>query len=257
MKSMNAKIVIDGEVEGSSSNFQGGKKGKKKLKFCPNERKQQWEHFAEFLRSIGHVDVVIDGANVGKFEQNFVDAPRHVDYNQIDWVVRHFTKMGKKVLLVLHERHFSPNMMPDKYRPLQEGWEREKILYKSPRGMNDDWFWLHAAYSDKSLVVTNDEMRDHHFQMLAPRTFLRWKERHHIHFDFGDWMTDEGKQRQREVMLAWPEPYSRRTQRVDNGLVIPLAKQGDSKRFMDGAHVASDDEPVEETYLCIRPSVAK
>jgi pentatricopeptide repeat protein len=257
MKSMNAKIVIDGEVEGSSSHFQGGKKGKKRLKFCPNERKQQWENFAEFLRSIGHVDVVIDGANVGKFEQNFADAPRHVDYNQINWVIRHFTRMGKKVLLVLHERHFNPNMMPDKYRPLQERWEREKLLYKSPRGMNDDWFWLHAAYSYKSLVVTNDEMRDHHFQMLAPRTFLRWKERHHIHFDFGDWTTDEGEQRQREVKLAWPEPYSRRIQRVDNGLVIPLAKQGDGKRFMDGAHVACDDEPVEETYLCIRPSVAK
>lgn len=257
MRCMNAKIVIAGEVEGSKSHFQGGKKGKKRMKFSPDERKQQWDRFAQFLDSVGQVDVVIDGANVGKFEQNFADAPRHVDYNQIDWVVQQFKKMGKRVLLVLHERHFSENMMPDKYRPLQESWERENLLYKTPRGMNDDWFWLHAAYSYKSLVVTNDEMRDHHFQMLAPRTFLRWKERHHVHFDFGDWMAFNGSNRQREVKLTWPEPYSRRIQRVDDGLVVPLAKQGDDRRFLDGAHIACDDEPLEETYLCIRPSSAK
>eukprot|EP00980_Cylindrotheca_fusiformis_P028534 scaffold22607_cov123-Cylindrotheca_fusiformis.AAC.31 len=256
MKNMNAKIVLEGEVEGSNSNFQGGKKGKKRMNFSPDERRQQWGRFMDFLDAVGRVDVVIDGANVGKFEQNFADAPRHVDYNQIDWVVQHFARMGKRVLLVLHERHFSDNMMPDKYRPLQEGWERGEILYKTPRGMNDDWFWLHAAYCYKSLVVTNDEMRDHHFQMLAPRIFLRWKERHHIHFDFGDWVVVNGGQRQREVKLMWPEPYSRRIQRVENGIVIPLAKQGDEKRFLDGSHVACNDEPFEETYLCIRASAA-
>merc|ERR1711935_1225910 len=66
-------------------------------------------------------------------------------------------------------------------------WETN-VLYKTPPGMNDDWFWMHAALKYKTLVVTNDEMRDHHFQMLAPKFFLRWKERHQIHFDFGTWI---------------------------------------------------------------------
>jgi hypothetical protein len=35
-----------------------------------------------------------------------------------------------------------------------------------------------------------------------------------------------------------------------------LAKRGDENRFLDGFHVASDDEPQEETYLCIRPKEA-
>ncbi len=33
-------------------------------------------------------------------------------------------------------------------------------------------------------MVTNDEMRDHHFKMLSPRWFNRWKERHQIRFSF-------------------------------------------------------------------------
>ncbi len=35
------------------------------------------------------------------------------------------------------------------------------------------------------MVVTNDEMRDHHFQMLSHRSFLRWKERHCVRFRIG------------------------------------------------------------------------
>ena len=162
------------------------------------------------------------------------------------------------MLLVLHERHFSRDIMPDKYKPIQEYWEQENILYKTPRGMNDDWFWLHAAYVYRTLVVTNDEMRDHHFQMLAPKIFLRWKERHHIHFDFGEWewSDTQGGKRQRRVQLEYPKAYSRRIQRIENGVVVPLAKRGDENRFMDGTHLACDDEPLEETYLCISP-VAK
>ena len=96
-------------------------------------------------------------------------------------------KLGKKVLLVMHNRHFSRHMLPQQYKSLCDSWINDGILYKTPPGMNDDWFWMHAALKYKALVVTNDEMRDHHFQMMAPKFFLRWKERHQIHFDFGLW----------------------------------------------------------------------
>jgi mitochondrial ribonuclease P protein 3 len=157
--------------------------------------------------------------------------------------------------------------------------------------MNDDWFWMHAALycgpapqsgssdddadtNHATFVVTNDEMRDHHFQMLAQRSFVRWKDRHAIHFSFGDWVRDDddasnninnhmtsGRKNdnthnddRRQVILTYPEPYTRRIQRVANdGLVIPLPKRGDANRFLDGSHQAPDDAPEEETYLCIRP----
>ena len=37
---------------------------------------------------------------------------------------------------------------------------------------------------DGCRVVSNDEMRDHHFGMLAPRCFVKWKEQHVVHFKF-------------------------------------------------------------------------
>ena len=40
---------------------------------------------------------------------------------------------------------------------------------------------VHAG--DKAFLVTNDECRDHVFQMLpSPKLFYRWKERHQVRF---------------------------------------------------------------------------
>eukprot|EP01047_Picozoa_sp_COSAG01_P002952 COSAG01_NODE_83_length_27807_cov_20.014581_13_plen_50_part_00 len=38
--------------------------------------------------------------------------------------------------------------------------------------MNDDWFWLYAGVvatitNPNSIIVSNDQMRDHHFNMLS------------------------------------------------------------------------------------------
>ncbi len=266
MMVMNESIVQIGNIKGNShSKFQGGRKGKKRTDFSPEARKAEWEKFNNFLeKQVAKNDtnqpyeVVVDGANIGFFKQNFANAPRHVDYEQIDWVVRHFTKLGKKVLLVMHNRHFNRHMLPPKYQCLCDTWINEGILYKTPPGMNDDWFWMHAALKYKTLVITNDEMRDHHFQMLAPKFFLRWKERHQAHFDFGDVHMEQPRgisgRRPRQVLLTYPEVYSRRIQRVADGLVVPLSKRGDENRFLDGCHIASDDEPEKELYLCVRPT---
>lgn len=53
---------------------------------------KNWKGFQEWLQRRGRdaYDVIIDGANVGYYKQNFMGAPKHVDYTQIDWVVRHF-----------------------------------------------------------------------------------------------------------------------------------------------------------------------
>jgi len=266
MTVMNESIVQIGNIKGNAhSKFQGGRKGKKRTDFSPEARKAEWKKFNDFLETqVAKNDanqpyeVVIDGANIGFFKQNFANAPRHVDYEQIDWVVRHFAKLGKNVLLVMHNRHFNRHMLPPKYQGLCDSWINEGILYKTPPGMNDDWFWMHAALKYKTLVITNDEMRDHHFQMMAPKFFLRWKERHQVHFDFGDVHMEQPRgisgRRPRQVLLTYPEVYSRRIQRVADGLVAPLAKRGDENRFLDGCHIASDNEPEKELYLCVRPT---
>jgi len=259
---MNETIVKKGSVEGHLSEFQGGRKGKKRENEDVPKRISDWDQFKDWLQkhfgdlNSNGIDVVIDGANVGYFECN-TKARKHVEYRQIDWVIQYFEKMGKKVLMFLHERHFSKKLMPKWAEPITKRWVEANIVYKTPFNANDDWYWLHAAlYSGiNTLVVTNDECRDHHFQMLAHRSFLRWKERHRITFSFGGFTGEEGTDREREVRLNFPKRYSRRIQRIHvensiGGFVIPLVKKGDKDRFLDGEFIA-ETAPDEEMYACI------
>jgi len=41
-------------------------------------------------------------------------------------------------------------------------------------------YWLYATIKFKCLLVTNDEMRDHLFQLLGNDFFPKWKERHQV-----------------------------------------------------------------------------
>ena len=72
-----------------------------------------------------------------------------------------------------------------KARRILSDWKNGGELFTTPAGSNDDWYWLYAAVAsgDDTFLVSNDEMRDHVFQMLpSPRLFQRWKERHQVRF---------------------------------------------------------------------------
>mmetsp|Transcript_19811 Transcript_19811/g.41740 ORF Transcript_19811/g.41740 Transcript_19811/m.41740 type:complete len:839 (-) Transcript_19811:55-2571(-) len=318
MQDMNSSIVLEGQVEGHVSKFQGGGKGKKRGRSGngngnnngknPNNQRQHgnnngnksnwrinaWKRFETFIQEHPPYNIVIDGANVGYYEQNFANAPKHINYDQIDWLIRHLLtpsppsssseeeqpkQQKHHIILFLHERHFSHKLAPPWANRIFRSWDSNEApynrltVYRTPAGMNDDWFWMHAALVNGKngnaakdeggpspcssvLAITNDEMRDHHFQMLAEGSFLRWKERHQVHFDFGPY---DKKLRRREVLLSYPKSYSRRIQWVgcDGGgeptaIVIPLPKKGDEGRFADGLHVAEDGVPAEETYVVIQ-----
>ena len=264
MLEMNERIVLKGELEehGKRTEFAGGGKGKKRIvdQDQLDKRKQYWKEFLLFLEekygklyneeeaesSEKKLDFVIDGANIGYYKQNFAKSPKHVDYNQIDAVIQHIEKQNKSVLVFLHSRHFTKKMMPHWAEKIVNRWEEKGILYRTPFGSNDDWFWMHAALwcGRHTFVLSNDEMRDHHFQMCAHRMFLRWKERQQVHFDiFGG----------RKIDLFYPDMYSRRIQKLDEKcLVIPKPKRGDENRFLDGAHEADESAPIKETYVCIK-----
>uniref|UniRef100_A0A7S2SKI7 Uncharacterized protein n=1 Tax=Rhizochromulina marina TaxID=1034831 RepID=A0A7S2SKI7_9STRA len=172
----------------------------------------KWAGFTGWLERKGRTafDVLVDGANVGYFKQNYPGAPKHVNYEQIDCVVRHFQAQGKRVLLFLHQRHLFPQNLPASCVDLTKRWKSEKTLFTTPVGSNDDWFWLYAAvWLENVQVVTNDEMRDHHFRMLSHRSFQRWKERHQIHYEFGGF---DSSLRGRRVITHVPPTYSIRMQ---------------------------------------------
>ncbi|CAN0891808.1 Proteinaceous RNase P 1, chloroplastic/mitochondrial [Linum grandiflorum] len=68
-------------------------------------------------------------------------------------------------------------------------------------------YWLYAAVRFKSLLVTNDEMRDHLFQLLGTSFFPRWKEKHQVRIS----VSTSG------VKLHMPPPYSIVTQESETG----------------------------------------
>ena len=230
------------------SAFQGGGKGKKRAADF-EARERDWESFKALLatreREGSYWDVIVDGANVGYYQMNFGGAPPHVDYNQIDWVVKHFEGLGLKVLVVMHSRHFKGKMFPKFAEPIVKRWDQSGGLLRTPLGGNDDWYWLHASLfgglgqqaggqggggedKDKAkrveklpYFVSNDELRDHQFMMLAARELYRWKERRAVKFSFGDW---NATKKQRELSVAMPKGYSERVQARPAGggeVVVP------------------------------------
>jgi hypothetical protein len=107
---------------------------------------------------------------------------------------------AQKVLLVLHEKHTVGRSNVD--QALIEKWRAEGVLCTTPRKQNDDLYWLYAALAsgDGCSVVSNDQMRDHCFGMLAPRAFVRWRERHVVRFCFREWS--------KQPAVEFPKPYS-------------------------------------------------
>ncbi|CAJ1992190.1 RNase P / KRNP1 / Ribonuclease P [Leishmania donovani] len=131
-------------------------------------------------------------------------------------------------LVMLHERHVEPKFMTLQSTAIVQRWKDRGWLYCSPTGLNDDLCWLYGALlltdptdttptsvtaasasPHRTFVCTNDKMRDHHFRLLSPRAFTRWRDRHRIAFRcsrVGDRM---------ELHWELPAPYERCIQQRD------------------------------------------
>ncbi|KAK3041689.1 hypothetical protein RJ639_001499 [Escallonia herrerae] len=143
--------------------------------------------------------------------------------------IRQMLPSKKWPLIVLHNRRIIGEKMDEPVnKALVDKWKNADALYATPTGSNDDWYWLYAAIKFKCLLVTNDEMRDHLFQLLGNDFFPKWKERHQVRFSFSDlgpvfWM---------------PPPCSVVIQESEKGhWHIPVASEHDSEE--------------ERTWLCI------
>jgi len=188
------------------------------------------------------VDAIIDGANVGYYSLR-PDQGHTLSYSQVDRVIQAFEKKNLRPLVIMHCRHFSAgaNMTATDQATVQR-WRDKKVLYTTPPKMNDDWFWLYAGVWRSSqpggsglVMVSNDQMRDHHFQMLSTRKFLKWRERHWVNFHFDD------RSRDSAPAFVFPSKFSIRMQEVqtakDDG------KTDQSRAAAKGSwHVPSADD---------------
>ncbi|XP_073056252.1 proteinaceous RNase P 2-like isoform X1 [Primulina eburnea] len=191
------------------------------------EAQSNFKEFQDWLEKHSDYETVIDGANIGLYQQNFAEGGFSIE--QLDAVVQEVHNSSKKwPLVVLHKKRVRSLLEDASKRELIEEWIDKGILYGTPYGSNDDWYWLYATVKLKCFLLTNDEMRDHIFALLGSNFFFRWKERHQVRYTF---MKGNPK-------LLMPPLYS---------LVIQESVKG--SWHVPSAEVAGDERC--RTWLCV------
>ncbi|CAN1294353.1 Proteinaceous RNase P 3 [Linum perenne] len=190
------------------------------------EVRANFSEFQDWLKMHADYDAIVDAANVGLYQQNFSEGGFSVSQvvnlaieEQLHAVVTElYNKSGKKwPLIVLHSKRVRALLENASHRKFIEEWKENGALYTTPHGSNDDWYWLYAAVKLRCLLVTNDEMRDHIFEILGTSFFLKWKERHQAKYTF-----TKGN-----LFLQMPAPFSVSIQESEKGSWhVPIVGNG-------------------------------
>uniref|UniRef100_A0A803N277 ribonuclease P n=1 Tax=Chenopodium quinoa TaxID=63459 RepID=A0A803N277_CHEQI len=177
---------------------------------------EEWDVVKEWIDSHSVYEAIVDGANIGLYQQNFSEGGFSITQQLEAVVMELYTRNKRWPLVVLHKKRLRAFQENPSTQKLLEEWLSQGILYATPSGSNDDWYWLYAAVKMKCLLVTNDEMRDHIFELLGSSFFLQWKERHQVHYTFVKGVPN----------LKMPPTYSILIQESENGSWhIPIASE--------------------------------
>ncbi|KAL6853346.1 hypothetical protein ACP4OV_019375 [Aristida adscensionis] len=193
------------------------------------ETKANFSRFQEWLEAHKQYEAIVDGANIALYQQNFAEGGFSLT-QQLDAVITELRDRysGKWPLVILHNKRIAKLMENSSNRHLIETWRANGALYTSPSGSNDDWYWLYAAIRLNCFLVTNDEMRDHIFELLGSSFFPKWKQRHRVKYTF-----NRGK-----AVLMMPPPYSSEIQESEMGSWhVPIEEKSGDERI--------------RTWLCI------
>ena len=124
-------------------------------------------------------DTVIDGANVGFYKRGSLSGKK-ICFKQLFNMGTYLTSSGRSPLIILHQHHVDM-ATPEEKNMIKTN---RVPMFIVPKGGDDDWFWLYAALSNpKSILVTNDEMRNHFHYMNFEDNFLDWKTTHVARYD--------------------------------------------------------------------------
>ncbi|KAK6248547.1 hypothetical protein QUC31_020112 [Theobroma cacao] len=229
------------------------------------EKHFSFQKFQKWLDYYGPFEAVVDAANVGLFSQRrFMPSKVNAVVNGI----RQKLPSKKWPLIVLHNKRITGQKMDEPVnKALIEKWKNADALYATPTGSNDDWYWLYAAIKFKCLIVTNDEMRDHTFQLLGNDFFPKWKERHQVHFSFSNAgpvfympppcsvVIQESEKGHWHIPIASELDYD--TERT--WLCIRRAKshvvKEDSSTIPEGFSCVTDLQPLDRNKECARPTI--
>ncbi|KAI3523290.1 hypothetical protein L1887_01350 [Cichorium endivia] len=194
------------------------------------EKRSNFTQFQNWLDEHNDFEAIVDGANIGLYQQNFAEGGFSV--SQLEIVVNELYNRSKKwPLVILHDKRIRALLANPSNLGILEEWIEKGVLYGTPVGSNDDWYWLYASVKLKCMLVTNDEMRDHIFELLGRNFFPMWKERHQVHYTF-----PKG-----QLKLQMPPSYSIIIQESEKGTWhVPL--------------VGDYTDELSRTWLCITRS---
>ncbi|KAF6261333.1 hypothetical protein COO60DRAFT_1636916 [Scenedesmus sp. NREL 46B-D3] len=172
----------------------------------------KFQVFSDWLDRNGPYDIMIDGANVA-----LPDKIR-VMYEAVQQ-----QSPDAKVLLVLHSgRYNDARLNHAEAFQWMERLRKASRFYVTPGGSNDDWYWMYAAVQarERGLLVSNDQLRDHVWNLLRPKHMLKWTQRHIIRFVFNFHKT--------QAFLRHPLPYTPCAQQFPQQGVwlLPEAREG-------------------------------
>ncbi|KAL8151150.1 hypothetical protein V2J09_020958 [Rumex salicifolius] len=170
------------------------------------EAKSNFGTFMDWIEKHSDYEAIVDAANIALYQQNFAEGGFSVP--QIEAVVRElYSRKEKWPLVVVHNKRLRGLQGNPSHKKFLDELMANDALYATPTGSNDDWYWLYAAVKLKCLLVTNDEMRDHIFELLGSSFFLQWKERHQVHYTFAKGLAN----------LQMPPAYSITIQESEKG----------------------------------------
>ena len=197
--------------------------------------KDDFERFAQWVHRTGPYEWILDGANIAMFGHS---NSKFFSFEQLDAAYRKASALQTEhaptssnegavrtkrhvPLIILHENRLRGGEAKRHARLIQS-WRDAGSLYATPAGSNDDWYWIYAAVmaGENAKLLSNDELRDHSFQMLGGKFVSAWKERHRVTFDFAAGNTS--------LKFTMPRSYTRCIQQLSDGSwMIPIAQTED------------------------------
>lgn len=173
-------------------------------------------HINKFIKFISTIKkkniIIIDGANLGYYKQG-TNSGVKINFKQILDFIKCLNDLGENnILLVLSINHFA-NLNSTDNNIVKELQKRINI-YKTPKGVDDDYFWLYSlVYFNDSRVLTNDEISNHLFYLNNNLTdFKKYK---FIKYDINE---------SNNILLYFPTEYLINSYYNDNKLIIPYEK---------------------------------
>ena len=118
---------------------------------------------------IKDVDVIIDGGNISYFM-----GKGHPTYRGFENILRMVGNRYKNPLLIIHPRHL-------KNKIVKESLKKTKMRYFiTSRGINDDHYIVYSVIKNNCDVITQDNFRDHIFDVSTHIGDIKNSVRHYI-----------------------------------------------------------------------------